>query len=73
MFNIDKLNETIGMNKRQLLKWVEENNLTVEFEKKYNWEYCYIGQEIDDGEDWEAVAELTIIDSGLIKYYDIID
>jgi hypothetical protein len=73
MFDIKKLDETIGMNKRQLLKWVEENNLTVEFEKRHNWEFAYIGQEIDDGEDWEEVAELTIIDSGLVWYCEILD
>lgn len=72
MFDIKKLNETIGKNKRQLLKWVEENNLTVEFDKQHNWEFCYIGQEIDDGEDWEEIAELTIIDNGLVWYCEIL-
>lgn len=72
MFDIKKLNETIGLNKRQVSKWAKLNKLTIEFEKQYNWEFCYIGQEIDNGEDWQEIAELTIVDNGLVKYYNII-
>lgn len=73
MFDIKKLEETKGMNKKQLKKWAKENNLTLEFEKNCNWEFCYVGQEIDNGEDWEEIAELTIVDSGLVMYCNIID
>ena len=76
MFDIKELEKIIGMNKKQALRWASKNRLVVTiFEKTENRETWDLGQEIDDGEDydWRDFARVVIDNNGLVISYSMND
>lgn len=76
MFDIKELEKIIGMNKKQVMKWAGKNRLVVTiFEKTENSEIWDLGQEIDDGEDydWREFATVVIGNNNLVIAYGLND